>query len=355
MKMTFNSDTQKKLLLVTSTVDFGSKTWEIVFPNCFSTFMDVELYNFASDPERKSKNQRELILKRLLATYELWQRIHKAQNEGRKILFLGISPALYAYPALHYNGSYILTDWTRKLYDCFDNNYMSSPDWLTFIHKKVLNKQKYIIGLTEAVVQEINKDYEIPRDKIKKAKFPFCYQLEFFKASVNRQDEEVRILFVGGDFYRKGGNILLQWFKRQNNPNIKLTIVTKSSVENYPKVTIKNNIDFYQPEHAEILKHHDIFVLPTDRDAYPLVLGEAACAGLAILTTKNALGAPEVVKQGINGYICDSQEQLLKQLESLIANKPLIESFKKASRNFMENEFSSDLVLNQFLHYLFED
>ena len=198
--MFFDSNTQKKLLLVMSTVDFGSKTWEIVFPNCFSRFMDVEIYNFAPDPERKAKKQRELILKRLLSVFELWQRIRKAQNEGRKILFLGVSPALYAYPALHYNTSYILTDWTRKLYDCFDNNIMSSPGWLTFIHKKVLNKQKYILGLTEAVVQEINKDYGISKDKIKKVKFPFCFHLEFFNASINRQDEEVRILFVGGDF-----------------------------------------------------------------------------------------------------------------------------------------------------------
>lgn len=260
---------------------------------------------------------------------------------------------MYAYPAIRNNSTYILTDWTRKLYDCFSTNIMSSPPWLTFIHRMVLNKQKYVIGLTNAVVEEIIKDYGIHRDKIKKAKFPFSYYLETFHPSVNRQDGEVRILFIGGDFYRKGGDILLQWFKQQNNPSLKLTIVTKSTVENYPEVTIKNNINCDQPEHAEIFKYQDIFVLPTNCDAYPLVLGEAACAGLAILTTKNALGAPEIVQQGVNGYICDSQEQLLKQLENMIVNKSLIESFKQASRSFMEKEFSSNLVINQFIEYIF--
>ena len=41
--------------------------------------------------------------------------------------------------------------------------------------------------------------------------------------------------------------------------------------------------------HKFFFSSADIFILPTYRDAYPIVLGEAAAAGLAIITTKYAL------------------------------------------------------------------
>ncbi|MFM7370000.1 MAG: glycosyltransferase, partial [Sphaerospermopsis kisseleviana] len=60
--------------------------------------------------------------------------------------------------------------------------------------------------------------------------------------------------------------------------------------------------------------------MPTNCDSYPSVLGEAACAGLAILTTKNALGADEVIINGENDYICDSPIALFEKLKILIKN-----------------------------------
>lgn len=349
---------KNKLLLVTFPVDFGSQTWERVLIDTFENEVDLKIHTFSPAKRQESQSKYLNLRSKLVEAYRLCKVVVKARLEGRKILFQGISPALFAFPVIWGSRSYIITDWTRKLYEpIFDTlpkaYFLASPSWLTFIHKLILNSQTSVIGVTDAVIEEIKKDYGVPSHKLKKARFPFGCNLKIFDASPDRKDSEVRLLFVGGDFKRKGGDILLEWFLNQNNENLKLTIVTKSSLELHPNVVIKTDIEFGQEEHIELFKEHDIFVLPTKCDAYPTVLGEATCAGLAMLTTKQALGAPEVIQQGVNGYICSSQEALLEQLDLLVQNKSLIEKMKHNSREFMEKEFASELVLHEFIDYIF--
>ena len=89
-----------------------------------------------------------------------------------------------------------------------------SPPWLTLIHRQVLNSQKCVIGLTDVVVREIANDYGVKFHNIKKARLPFSKDLDVFIPSPSRDDKIVRILFVGSDFHRKGGDVLLKWFVR---------------------------------------------------------------------------------------------------------------------------------------------
>ncbi|UIE37504.1 glycosyltransferase family 4 protein [Leptodesmis sichuanensis] len=352
---------KKKLLLVTFPVDFGSKTFERRYIDFFANHVDLRVYRFVPDqfvPTQKYSNSLlRLFLtvgKRSLASIELQKQIREANREGRSILFQGVSPALFAYPATKRSCSCIVTDWTRKLYEAIDGKTMSPP-WLTFIHRQVLNSQKYVIGLTDAVLDEIARDYDVPHHKLRKGRLPFSVDLDLFIPSSDRNDGIVKILFVGGDFQRKGGDVLLNWFVKQHRPNLRMTIVTGQHPGNFSNVTIRTNIQYGQTEHIELFKGHDIFVLPTKCDAYPSVIGEAACAGLAVLTTKNALGASEIIQNGINGYICNSQEELLDQLSLLVQNKALIESMKQSSRQIMEQKFAMNLVLGDFMSCIFED
>ncbi|MCU0568082.1 MAG: glycosyltransferase family 4 protein [Oculatellaceae cyanobacterium Prado106] len=347
---------KRKLLFVSFPIDFGSKTYEQRLIGALQGHLDLKVYRFVPNRGEVFLSLREITLNKILDTFSLWKAVYTARKEGRKVLFQGISPALFAYPATFFCDSYIVLDWTRKLYEPIWD-ILPSPPWLTWLHRKVLQSQTYIFGLTDAVVAGIIQDYKIPKHQLKRAKVPFSIDLEVFTPSPNREDDEVRILFVGGDLYRKGGDILLRWFKENGHryPNLRLTLVTKSQVEAHLHVIIQNDVYYNQPQHIALFKNHDIFVLPTKCDAYPSVLGEAACAGLALLTTQQALGAPEIITDGINGFICHSQEALLKQLHILIQDKALIESMKRESRQFMEQEFSSEQVRHQIINYMFED
>ncbi len=351
---------KKKLLLVTFPVDLGTQKTEMSLVNMFKNQLELDLKIHRFIPNKKKNHTTSfidyavIIGNRFIGSLPLQKTVIQAQNEGRKILFNGISPALFAYPTTQFGTTYIITDWTRKLYEPILQTRLSS-DLLTFIHKNILNSQKCIFGLTDAVLEEIAKDYNVPENKLRKVKLPFSLDLNLFTSSPERQDDEIRILFVGGDIKRKGGDILLKWFSENYTPNLRLTIVTKSETDACPQVTVESNVQYGQPKHIELYKNHDIFVLPTQCDAYPTVLGEAACAGLAILTTKNALGAPEIIQNGVNGYICESQKDLLQQLNYLVKNKALIESMKRKSREHIEKKFAPELIINEYMNYLFEE
>ena len=350
-----------KLLLVTFPVDLGSTTFERRFITMFESCvgLDLEIYRFAVNQNHvhaKSIFTLDYLKKfwgRTVESRQLQKVIARATAENRKILFNGISPAMFAYPATHHESSYIVTDWTRKLFAPIWG-HSGSPFWLTFIHKKVLNAQKYVFGVTDPVVRQIANDYEVPATKVKKLKLPFASDLKLFSPGESRHDNEIRILFVGGDFHRKGGDVLLDWFNKNRRQNLRMTMLTRKSENAHSNVSFVSNVQYGEQKHTEIFREHDILVLPTKCDAYPSVIGEAACAGLAVLTTKHALGASEVISNGLNGYIAESQQDLLLALDNLIQSESTIERMKKNSRKIMEEKFEERLVANEYINYIFE-
>ena len=351
---------KKKLLFVTFPIDLGSTSFERRFVEMFDrcSEIDLEVYRFAVSQNHIHPTSlftidyAKQIWRRVVASKKLHKVVRRANREGRKILFQGISPAVFAYPAMRHDNSYIVTDWTRKLYEPIWG-HSSSPSWLTLIHRKVLKSQKYILGVTDTVISEIAKDYNVPGQKLKKVKLPLASDLNMF-APTPQHNDEIRLLFVGGDFSRKGGDILLDWFVENYRPGLHMTMLTREPKDSHPQVSFINNVHYGQSSHIDIFRSHDIFVLPTKCDAYPSVLGEAACAGLAVLTTQNALGAPEIVRDCVNGYIGTSQEDLLDKLARLIKDKPLIETMKRNSRELMEETFEEKLVLDEYISHIFD-
>mgnify|MGYP000497564025 FL=1 len=131
-----------------------------------------------------------------------------------------------------------------------------------------------------------------------------------------------------------------------------MTMVTGFPLDDCPGLTIEKDVQYGQLKHINLFLSHDIFVLPTTCDAYPLVVGEAACAGLCILTTNKALGASEVIEHGKNGYIFDSQAELLECLTQLIEDREKIKLMKLNSRKFMETKFSKEKVIDEYIDYI---
>ncbi len=139
-------------------------------------------------------------------------------------------------------------------------------------------------------------------------------------------DNVVRILFVGGDFERKGGDLLLEAFKRLTaDPEIaaqgvelELHLVTKAQPEPFPGVHVHQGLTPNSPELVALFHQSDVFCLPTRADCSPLVLAEAASAGLPTITT--SIGAvAESVLDGTTGHIVTpSLDSVLGPLRHLV-------------------------------------
>ena len=116
----------------------------------------------------------------------------------------------------------------------------------------------------------------------------------------------VKVLFVGGDFERKGGNVLLSAFRslRAEQPAgaVELHLVTRDRLAPEPGVHVYNGIQPNSDVLRQLYWDCDVFCLPTYADCMPMVLSEAGAAGLPCIST--AVGAiPEIVVDGVTGLV----------------------------------------------------
>jgi glycosyltransferase involved in cell wall biosynthesis len=133
----------------------------------------------------------------------------------------------------------------------------------------------------------------------------------------------VRILFVGGDFVRKGGPDLLAAM-RSLPPHVELDVVTGTDVVGIPpEITCRVHRGL-KPRAAELVdlyRRADIFALPSRGDCLPQVLAEAAAAGLPLVATRTG-AVPEIVRDGINGFLVSegATAELASVLRLLVDN-----------------------------------
>lgn len=132
-----------------------------------------------------------------------------------------------------------------------------------------------------------------------------------------------RVLFVGGDFRRKGGyDLLSAWREGQFGQGARLDLATSVPVE--PEalpagVHVHTRISAHSPEWRALWRDADLFVMPTRDDAFGNVFQEAAAAGLPSIGTRiNAV--PELVRDGDSGLLVDpgDREALARALSQLI-------------------------------------
>ncbi|MCB1985402.1 MAG: glycosyltransferase [Burkholderiales bacterium] len=114
--------------------------------------------------------------------------------------------------------------------------------------------------------------------------------------------------------------------------------------------------------HQEILrlyKQATIFTLPCqiatdgDRDGIPNVLLEAMAMRLPVVST-NISGVPEVITEGINGYLVQPKDAdaLANALKKLLLNPSLCQQFGTAGRLLIEKEFSISMNLQRLISLL---
>jgi len=114
----------------------------------------------------------------------------------------------------------------------------------------------------------------------------------------------------------------------------------------------------YDAAKERLFRDSDIFVFPSYYEAFGLVTLEAMRAALPVVSF-NEGSIPEVVIDGVNGYIVDPKnvEQLADRVLRLIDDPELRNKLGKAGREIYENSFSMNAYekrLEQGLNFFFE-
>jgi len=339
-----------KNLFVTFPVDLGNITLEANLNELFQN--DFDFFRFAEDHATKRKQKITLwksVYFRLKSTFDLRRRVYEKSKNGGYLIFQNLSPALFSYGTWNGNKSIIILDWTRTLYSQVYEVEIKK-DLIFYFHKKILNKCHKIFCWTDAAINNIHHVYGIDLKKIYKVPAPFIIKkLNIFPRLT---PPKPRVLFIGGDWFRKGGDILINAWEEKLKYNCELTILTSDKTLQINGAIINTNINYGTLEHRQIFQSNDILILPARFDAYPQVIGEAAASGLAVITTKYALGSPEIIVHGKTGYIASTPEESIEYLIDILNNKSKIDSFKMEGYNLMQKNFAEEVIRSKYINLI---
>jgi glycosyltransferase involved in cell wall biosynthesis len=153
-------------------------------------------------------------------------------------------------------------------------------------------------------------------------------------------DGRLHILFVGGDFERKGGDLLLAAFASGEFKDCELDIVTNK------KLAALQNVHFYQASpNSDTLKslyaRADVLVLPTRADCTPITIKEAMACGLPVLAT-DVGSIPEMVTNNHNGWLTvPTVEGVHAGLKMIVTYANRLQEMGAVARRIAEQRFDA--------------
>jgi len=237
---------------------------------------------------------------------------------------------LLAAPFLNSVPTVISTDATPVNIDSLSSGYRHrrQPELVErlklAVTSKALSHARAFVTWSEWAKASLVSDYGVAADSV--LVVPPGTDVELFrKPQKERRPGPPRILFVGGDFRRKGGDTLLEAFRRRLSHKAELHLVTTGhDLPPEDGVSLYRGLAPNSEALLELFHDADLFALPTRADCLAVVLGEAMAASLPVVTT--TVGAhPEAVADGHEGYIVppDDVEALADALERLVDDPAL--------------------------------
>ncbi len=151
-----------------------------------------------------------------------------------------------------------------------------------------------------------------------------------------------RLLFVGADFARKGGPLLLDVYRTHLRESCALYLVTKGPVAEEPGVHVYRGFAPNEPALHELYEGCDALVLPTRADCYSLASIEAMACGLPVISCPVG-GIPEIVAHGETGYLAppDDGYALLAAVRALVDDRGRAVGMGLAGRRVAERRFDN--------------
>lgn len=225
-------------------------------------------------------------------------------------------------------------------------NNFSEMDML----KRIKSQQEFykncsaVFTMGEWMRDYIIKNCNVPANKIFAVGGGINIERDNFEPSGKNRK---RFLFVGRNFERKGGQLVVEAFKKLRkiyvqDAELYIAGPQNNRWEGIDGITFLGDIDS-----SELIKYYnlcDVFCMPSHFEAYGLVFGEALCYGLPCIA-RNKYSMSEFIKDGINGYLIDSDDinELCEKMRMLIQNDKIFE-YVMAHRDCYVKEYSWENV-----------
>jgi glycosyltransferase involved in cell wall biosynthesis len=161
-------------------------------------------------------------------------------------------------------------------------------------------------------------------------------------------DDALVFGFTGRLTYQKNPELLLKAFHHLNHPQSYLLVVGTGELLDTLKQTTNPRVIFTgeRTDVPDLLRVFDIFVLPSRYEGLSLSAMEAMAASLPIICTRT-FGATELVSEGINGLIVESENlpALTEAMKKLAEYPELRNAMTQAARLRVEEKFSASRTM----------
>jgi len=219
------------------------------------------------------------------------------------------------------------------------------------LERRVYDRADTVIAKSEWDAESVLVDYGIDPLKVRVHAFGILPG----PPPVPRPQPRPVLAFVGTSLARKGGNLLLDVWRRSLRDRADLVLVTKDRVPPEPGLRVIRDIEVGDGRINQILETSTVFAFPSTMDASPHVVFEAMARGLPVVVCRSG-GMPEQVVDGETGFVVppDDREALGAVLAKLVDDAPLARQMGAAGRDEVVRHFDMAKQVVPFLEILRE-
>ena len=245
------------------------------------------------------------------------------------------------------------------------------------LESKIMSEADISIAVSENLRRNIIQKGRVPEEKI--VTIYNGVDTSFFNPNVNCKDIVERydlegyftVVFVGRIAPAKGIEYLIKALKELEDYRVKAILVGpfkymfqegkgKSKYAEYlfslvEKYNLQDRVIFTDAvPRKDLPKYYavgDVFVLPSIYEAMPMVLVEAMACGKPLIGSKVG-GIPEVIEEGVNGFLFEPKnyKDLAEKILMLIEDENLRIKMGRIGRRTAEKEYSWDIIANKLLN-----
>lgn len=190
---------------------------------------------------------------------------------------------------------------------------------------------------------------------------PEISDLKSIRSSYGIQEDDFVFGFIGRLVGDKGINELVAAFKKINiqNSNTKLLLIGRfendlDPLEELTIQEIENNKDIihagFQKDVRPFFKAMDVFVFPSYREGFGIVLMEAGAMNVPSISS-DIIGCNEIIVNNINGFLIRSRDEikLNQKMAFCFNNKEKLKKMSVSARNSIIENFEQQKLWQKSL------
>ncbi len=241
-------------------------------------------------------------------------------------------------------------------YEYLTNLLTFSECWGHEAERRAIHKADMILYPSHWAAQGAIRDYHYQTDKIHVipcgCNAPLIPERQDILSLRRNDAKTLQLLFIGGDWKRKGGELAFESMLELNSRGIetRLTICGNCppSVRKHSQVDFFGFLDQNKEEELQTLQQQymnaSILIVPSRAECFGFVFADAAAHGLPVLTTDTG-GISDYVEDNVNGYLLPIEagaRVYADKIAFIWAHKEKYQQLSMGSRDKYEQELNWD-------------